>query len=208
MNRKLKQSVNRKRLIRESLSDVEDKAREVQNPVYANAIRGIKRADKAREEYRKLPKAEVREEKPKFKGTQNMKKMHLSESLFEEVTRGDNYSYEGDYIVQVYSYSDNNYDTRIEQCLDNNEAAGWFDELNQMTDKELNENGLDGFAWLTVDDKGNVFIVDKRISGFADTAGVQKEIDYLKKIRRKSRIKSILIAIGIVALVFLVIYLN
>ena len=170
----------------ESLSEVEDKAREAQNPVYADAIRGIKRADKAREEYRKLPKAEVREEKPKFKGTQNMKKMHLSESLFEEVTRGDNYSYEGDYIVQVYSYSDNNYDTRIEQCLDNNEAAGWFDELNQMTDKELNENGLDGFAWLTVDDEGNVFIVDKRISGFADTAGVQKEIDYFVNTKQKN----------------------
>lgn len=170
----------------ESLSEVEEKAREAQNPVYADAIRGIKRADKAREEYRKLPKAEVREEKPKFKGTQNMKKMYLSESLFEEVTRGDNYSYEGDYIVQVYSYSDNNYDTRIEQCLDNNEAAGWFDELNQMTDKELNENGLDGFAWLTVDDEGNVFIVDKRISGFADTAGVQKEIDYFVNTKQKN----------------------
>lgn len=170
----------------ESLSEVEDKAREAQNPVYADAIRGIKRADKAREEYRKLPKAEVREEKPKFKGTQNMKKMYLSESLFEDVTRGDDYSYEGDYIVQVYSYSDNNYDTRIEQCLDNNEAAAWFDELNQMTDKELNENGLDGFAWLTVDDEGNVFIVDERISGFADTAGVQKEIDYFVNTKHKN----------------------
>lgn len=251
----------------ESLSEVEDKAREAQNPVYADAIRGIKRADKAREEYRKLPKAEVREENPKVKGNSDMKKMYLSESLFEdvtkdinknkfigksyktsdgsiykiigrddnkyamghpnykcsvtksdgtkyvdhvgtqnlktyiangffkeindnslseEVTRGDNYSYEGDYIVQVYSYSDNNYDTRIEQCLDNNEAASWFDELNQMTDKELNENGLDGFAWLTVDDEGNVFIVDERISGFADTAGVQKEIDYFVNTKQKN----------------------
>lgn len=35
----------------------------------------------------------------------------------------------------------------------------------------------------------------------------KKEIDYLKKIRRKSRIKSILIAIGIVALVFFIVYL-
>lgn len=40
-----------------------------------------------------------------------------------------------------------------------------------------------------------------------DENNQKKEIDYLKKIRRKSRIKSILIAIGIVALVFLVIYL-
>ena len=504
MNRKLKQSVNRKRLVRESLSDVEDKAREVQNPVYADAIRGIKRADKAREEYRKLPKAEVREEKPKFKGTQNMKKMHLDESLFEgllvetgeweddeegllwkqqlldlvhqyttfdsleledvegfdkyqgpyvydsglefwldnenedcllmhdinysvnapawyricsredfdkfeqgnleplqeslkeaknpkfvgqfarkqtddeinrfvdvfkkvlanngfdtsnitvdragndekpgyfgvsavvvkcpvsgldskrrnrqgdtvwginniimhcyaqdgysdydshlpqlqdrkgygndsfdakqysiylstdgkikpykkqykytytlegdnhyhyddtieefendidsylkglkstiglseklmdkeikhcsrlskgalkestsantmtkfeDVTRGDDYSYEGDYIVQVYSYSDNNYDTRIEQCLDNNEAASWFDELNKMTDKELNENGISGFAWLTVDDDGTTVITDERISRYADTKAVQKEIDYFVNTKQKN----------------------
>lgn len=75
----------------ESLSEVEDKAREAQNPVYADAIRGIKRADKAREEYRKLPKAEVREEKPKFKGTPEMKKMYLSESLFDDFDDDDYY---------------------------------------------------------------------------------------------------------------------
>lgn len=91
MNRKLKELIKRKRLIKESFSDVEDKAKEVQNPVYADAIRGIKRADKAREEYRKLPKAEVREENPKVKGTPEMKKMYLSESLFDDFDDDDYY---------------------------------------------------------------------------------------------------------------------
>lgn len=158
----------------ESYLDVEDKAKEVYGPVYADAIRGIKRADKAREEYRKLPKAEVREEKPKFKGTQNMKKMYLSESLFED----SDFTYEGDYIVTVYSYRDGSYKTYIEQCNDNHEAAAWFDELNQMTDDKLAVNGIDGFAWLAVDDDGTTVIVDERISGYADTEAVQKEIDY------------------------------
>lgn len=158
----------------ESLSEVEEKAREAQNPVYADAIRGIKRADKAREEYRKLPKAEEREENPKVKGNSDMKKMYLSESLFED----SDFTYEGDYIVTVYSYRDGSYKTYIEQCNDNHEAAAWFDELNQMTDDKLVENGIDGFAWLTIDDDGTTVIVDERISGYADTEAVQREIDY------------------------------
>ena len=72
-------------------TDIDTKAKEVVNPVYADAIKGIKRADKAREEYRKLPKAEVREEKPKVKGTPEMKKMYLSESLFDDFDDDDYY---------------------------------------------------------------------------------------------------------------------
>lgn len=155
-------------------TDIDTKAKEVVNPVYADAIKGIKRADKAREEYRKLPKAEVREENPKVKGNSDMKKMYLSESLFEDT----DFTYEGDYIVTVYSYRDGSYKTYIEQCNDNHEAAAWFDELNQMTDDKLAVNGIDGFAWLTIDDDGTTVIVDERISGYADTNAVQKEIDY------------------------------
>lgn len=36
----------------------------------------------------------------------------------------------------------------------------------------------------------------------------KKEIDYLKKIRRKSKIKSLLIAIGVILLVILILYMN
>lgn len=36
----------------------------------------------------------------------------------------------------------------------------------------------------------------------------KKEIDYLKKIRRKSKIKSVLIAIGVILLVILILYMN
>ena len=142
MDRKLKQSINRKRLIKESLSDVEDKAKEVQNPVYADAIRGIKRADKAREEYRKLPKAEVREEKPKVKGNPNLKKMYLSESLFED------YDEPSDYLVIVY---------------EDGESSIEGAELEYMSDEELEQREIAGWARLYLDDDGYI----RRSSSYA-----------------------------------------
>lgn len=152
MDRKLKQSINRKRLIKESLSDVEDKAKEVQNPVYADAIRGIKRADKAREEYRKLPKAEVREEKPKVKGNPNLKKMYLSESLFED------YDEPSDYLVIVYEDGESSIEGADQYTIDDMCA-----ELEYMSDEELEQREIAGWARLYLDDDGYI----RRSSSYA-----------------------------------------
>lgn len=136
----------------ESLSDVEDKAREVQNPVYADAIRGIKRADKAREEYRKLPKAEKREENPKVKENSDMKKMYLSESLFED------YDEPSDYLVIVYEDGESSIEGADQYTIDDMCA-----ELEYMPDEELEQREIAGWARLYLDDDGYI----RRSSSYA-----------------------------------------
>lgn len=64
--------------------DVEAKDVGAGSPVYADAVRQMRKADEKRAEYTELPKAEEREEAPKFKGSEAQKKMHLSEALFED----------------------------------------------------------------------------------------------------------------------------
>ena len=55
-------------------------------PAYADAVRDLEETEKAKEEYRKLPKADKVEEKPKRpKMVPGAKKMKLDESLFEEI---------------------------------------------------------------------------------------------------------------------------
>ena len=136
----------------ESLSEVEDKAREAQNPVYADAIRGIKRADKAREEYRKLPKAEEREENPKVKGNSDMKKMYLSESLFED------YDEPSDYLVIVYEDGESSIEGADQYTIDDMCA-----ELEYMPDEELEQRKIAGWARLYLDDDGYI----RRFSSYA-----------------------------------------
>lgn len=136
----------------ESLSEVEDKAREAQNPVYADAIRGIKRADKAREEYRKLPKAEEREENPKVKGNSDMKKMYLSESLFED------YDEPSDYLVIVYEDGESSIEGADQYTIDDMCA-----ELEYMPDEELEQREIAGWARLYLDDDGYI----RRSSSYA-----------------------------------------
>ena len=74
------------KLIKEELDnlnlDIETKARETVNPVYADAIRQLRVNDEKREAARKLP-ATPKTEEPKPIKNELLKKMHLSESLFD-----------------------------------------------------------------------------------------------------------------------------
>lgn len=66
------------------LAPVEDKDRGVVPPVYAHAIRQFKVTDKLRDKARQvLPTPETKT--PKVVSTEPMRKMHLSESLFDVV---------------------------------------------------------------------------------------------------------------------------
>lgn len=155
----------------ESLSEVEDKAREAQNPVYADAIRGIKRADKAREEYRKLPKAEKREENPKVKGNSDMKKMYLSESLFED------YDEPSDYLVIVYEDGESSIEGADQYTIDDMCA-----ELEYMPDEELEQREIAGWARLYLDDEGTLVFDDESYARQGFEAKLQEVIDsYLGK---------------------------
>ena len=73
------------KLIKEELDnlnlDIETKARETVNPVYADAIRQLRVNDEKREADRKLP-ATPKTEEPKPIKNELLKKMHLSESFF------------------------------------------------------------------------------------------------------------------------------
>ena len=62
-------------------ADVEVKDIGAVNPVYADAVRQMRKADEKRDEYTELPKAEEREEAPKFKGSQEQKKMQKNSAM-------------------------------------------------------------------------------------------------------------------------------
>lgn len=91
------------KLIKEELDnlnlDIETKARETVNPVYADAIRQLKVNDEKREAARKLP-ATPKTEEPKPIKNELLKKMHLSESLFEDT---DNITKSKPLTVDMYN---------------------------------------------------------------------------------------------------------
>ena len=91
------------KLIKEELDnlnlDIETKARETVNPVYADAIRQLRVNDEKREAARKLP-ATPKTEEPKPIKNELLKKMHLSESLFEDT---DNITKSKPLTVDMYN---------------------------------------------------------------------------------------------------------
>lgn len=87
----------------EKAVDVEAKAGEVQNPVYADATRQMKKTAKVKKETIKVEKEEEHSEKTKNpKMTAGAKKMKLDEGLFEDVERKSQISYAHVNIVKRY----------------------------------------------------------------------------------------------------------
>ena len=79
----LDEFVKQKREMKENLNtNVEDKARETLNPVYADTMRRMKETDKRRKNATKLSSDTIVKE-PKPVKNELLRKMHLSESLFE-----------------------------------------------------------------------------------------------------------------------------
>lgn len=72
--------------LEEDYSEVEDEAKEVQNPVYADATRQMKKTTEVKEDTTKVEKEEKHEEKAKNpKMVAAAKKLKLDESLFEDI---------------------------------------------------------------------------------------------------------------------------
>lgn len=156
----------------ESLSEVEDKAREAQNPVYADAIRGIKRANKLKDEFTKMGEVPKREENPRLPQTvKGAKKLYLSESLFED------YDEPSDYLITLYDDGESTIDGADQYTID----ANYF-ELEEMSDEELAEQGIAGFARLMLDDEGTLVFDDESYARQGFEAKLQEVIDsYLGK---------------------------
>ena len=92
----------------QKLADVTDKDQGEVTPVYADAIRQMKKTDKMRQEARKLPEA-PKTETPEVVKTEPLRKMHLSESLFEYYDEYQEDEYYGNYEYEekgfaVYTY--------------------------------------------------------------------------------------------------------
>ena len=108
-NRSLKEAVEAKTLLDQQqgakVSEVEDKAKEAQNPVYADATRSLKRNQKVKADTIKVEAEPKHEEKPKKpKMVPGAKKLKLDESLFEShSTLKDNIrDYLRDKLVNVF----------------------------------------------------------------------------------------------------------
>lgn len=109
-NRSLKEAVEAKTLLDQQqgakVSEVEDKAKEAQNPVYADATRSLKRNQKVKADTIKVEAEPKHDEKPKKpKMVPGAKKMKLDESLFEffEDDFDDEYECLKHYTIDVYS---------------------------------------------------------------------------------------------------------
>lgn len=156
----------------ESYLDVEDKAKEVYGPVYADAIRGIKRANKLKDEFTKMGEVPKREENPRLPQTvKGAKKLYLSESLFED------YDEPSDYLITLYDDGESTIDGADQYTID----ANYF-ELEEMSDEELAEQGIAGFARLMLDDEGTLVFDDESYARQGFEAKLQEVIDsYLGK---------------------------
>lgn len=126
----------------EKMSTVEDKAYEAQKPAYADAIRQMAKTNKVRRE--KID-ADMESAKSKneatdnagieVKGTAEMKKMHLSESLFEDIDNNTNlydeyivvYGTEGEEYTETFDDEQAalNFAHSIENAYDFTEVQAW-----------------------------------------------------------------------------------
>lgn len=93
-NRKFTEAVNTNDLLKlqqsETITDVENTAKEVQTPVYADAIRQMKKTAKLKKDTIKVETEPKHEEKPKKpKMASGAKQMQLDESLFESAPYDD-----------------------------------------------------------------------------------------------------------------------
>lgn len=128
------------------------------NPVYADAIRHMEKTDKEKQEATKLaetPKTET----PEVVKTDDLKKMKLSESLFEDYD--DEFGNEDYYTDHLYLLYDDN-----ESTLEDGtqlEIESKFEELNGMSDRELLDKGIIAVAHIYDTDENGSDIIDRRI---------------------------------------------
>ena len=131
-------------------SDVEDKAKEVQNPVYADAVRQQKKTSKVKDKATKITKdgkPEIAVKNERF--NRGSVKLQLSESLFED------YEEPNDIILVIYK-------DETEDYLYNDEyqADGHYAELEQMSAEALDEKGIIGYAHLCRNDEDKFIACD------------------------------------------------
>lgn len=114
-------------------TELDNKAREVVNPVYADAIKGIKRADKMRDEARKLQPA-PKTTTPKPVKSDDLKKMHLSENLFTEalITWDDFYNLFSNNGYSVRASRDGDMDIYVKSGEDEGRRAKDFEKAKEL----------------------------------------------------------------------------
>ncbi len=133
---------------------VDDKAIEVQNPVYAQATRDRIKAEEIKDENTKIAKAEEHKEKVEApKMNEGAKKMYLSESLFEDFEDYASEEEPSDYLVKVYVGGESEIESGDEVDIETE-----FAEIRDMSDEELLDNDLWGAALIYKDDEGMVHV--------------------------------------------------
>ena len=83
----------------------------------------------------------------------DLKKMHLSEALFEDWEEDES----KEVVLEIYKDEVLDY-----TYTDQYQADAQFAELDNMTDPELNGRGIIGYARLSTDDDGNLYLEDTR----------------------------------------------
>lgn len=162
----------------QKLADVTDKDQGEVTPVYADAIRQMKKTDKMRQEARKLPEA-PKTETPKVIKTEPLRKMHLSESLFEYYDEYQEDEYYGNYEDEekgfaVYTYRLSDLSSLYEYIDDNIT----FDEFKVKL-AEGDEDIIDQL-------RDNLFSLATEWDEYDSFTTTKKAYSYIKKADNKS----------------------
>ena len=157
------------------IEDVDNMAQVELEPVYGDAMRQMKKTAEVRD---KMINKEIDDAKKKdgpveskIKGTPEQRKMHLSESLFED---WDEEIKEETTDIEESINDSNNYESIVIVYKDDEEetihpdyytADAHFAELNDRTDDELAADDIIGFLQITTDEDGNKVLSAERVVG-------------------------------------------
>lgn len=151
----------------------------VVNPTYASAIRDIEKAEKKKEETTKVQETPKHDEKPKNpKMVKGAKKMHLDESLFEDVDTRPlqdwRYYLDGYYNRLTVDIIDADGDELSNVLVISVDADRWLDEKGNIDSTK--ESELDAFVLSELSKLGyNVSNLNESLSENYDRRAVERE---------------------------------
>lgn len=167
----------------QKLADVTDKDQGEVTPVYADAIRQMKKTDKMRQEARKLPET-PKTETPKVIKTEPLRKMHLSESLLEDCGEYQEDEYYGGRRYRNYEYEEKGFAVYTYRLSDLGSLYEYIDD--NITFDEFKVKLAEGDEHIIEQLRDNLFSLATQWDEDDSFTTARKAYSYIKKADDKS----------------------
>lgn len=167
----------------QKLADVTDKDQGEVTPVYADAVRQMKKTDKMRQEARKLPET-PKTETPKVIKTEPLRKMHLSESLLEDCGEFQEDEYYGGRRYRNYEYEEKGFAVYIYRLSDLSSLYEYIDD--NITFDEFKVKLAEGDEHIIEQLRDNLFSLATQWDEDDSFTTARKAYSYIKKADDKS----------------------